>query len=81
MLARSDIAACEGKSVNVMDIGSALLEAEIPSSCIKVHMRLSQVVTGMFVHIDPKHGRFVEERGTSVGVLNKTFYGCVEVAA
>jgi hypothetical protein len=38
---------------------------------MKEHMRLSRVVTDMLVHIDPKHARFVEERGTSIVVLNK----------
>ncbi len=81
MLAIAAIAACEGISVTMMGIGVAFLNADITSTRIKVHMRLRRVVTYTLVHIDPKHARFVEERGTSVVVLDKTNYCCVEVVA
>jgi hypothetical protein len=44
-------------------------------------MRLSRVVTGMLVYVDPEHARFVEERGTPVVVLDKALYGCVDDVA
>ncbi len=81
VLAIAAIAACEGKSDTVMDIGGAFLNADITSTGIMVHMRLSRVVTGMLVQIDPKHTRFVKERGTSVVVLDKALYGHVEAVA
>jgi hypothetical protein len=64
-----------------MDIGGAFLNADITSTGIKVHMRLNRVLTDMLVQIDPKHARYVEDRGTSVVVLDKALYGCVEAAA
>ena len=81
VLAIAAIAACEGRSVTVMDIGGAFLNADITSTGIKVHMRLNRVLTDMLVQIDPKHARYVEDRGTSVVVLDKALYGCVEAAA
>ena len=35
----------------------------------------------MLVQIDPKHAHYVENRGTSVVVLDNALYGCVEAAA
>jgi hypothetical protein len=81
VLAIAAIAACEGRTVTVMDIGGAFLNADITSTGIKVHMRLNRVLTDMLVQIDPKHARYVEDRGTSVVVLDKALYGCVEAAA
>jgi hypothetical protein len=81
VLAVAAIAACESRLVTVMDIGGAFLNADITSTGIKVHMRLNQVLTDMLVQIDPKHARFVEDRGTSVVLLDKALYGCVEAAA
>jgi hypothetical protein len=81
VLAIAAIAACEGRSVTVMDIGGAFLNADITSTGIKLHMRLSRMVMDMLVQIDPKHARFVEEQSNSVVVLYKALYGCVEAAA
>ncbi len=44
-------------------------------------MRLSRMVTNILVQTDSRHARFVKERGTSVVVLDKALYGCVEAAA
>ena len=74
IVAVAEISACECKLVIVMDIGGAFLNADIRSTCIKVHMRLNQVLTDMPVQIDPKHAQFVEDRGTSVVLLDKTLY-------
>ncbi len=49
-----------------MDIGGAFLNADITSTRIKVHIRLNRVLTDMLVQIDPKHARYVEDRGTSI---------------
>ena len=81
VLTVATIAACEGRSVAIMDIGGAFLNADITSTGIKVHMRLNRVLTHMLVQIDPKHAQCVEGRGTSVVVLDKALYGCVEAAA
>jgi hypothetical protein len=81
VLAMVVIAACEGRSVTVMGIGGAFLNAEKTSTCIKVHTRLDRVLTDMIIKNDPEHARFVEDRGTSVVLLDKSLYGCVEAAA
>jgi len=81
VLAVASIAAREGRSVVVMDIGGAFLNADITSTGVKVHMRLDKVLTAMLVLVSPKHSQFVEEQGTSVVQLDKALYGCVEAAA
>ena len=65
----------------VMDIDGAFLNADITSTGIKVHMRLSKMLTAMLVLICPEHSKFVERQGTSVVQLDKALYGCVEAAA
>ena len=57
VLAIAAIAACEGRSVTVMDIGGAFLNADITSTGIKVHMRLNRVLTDLLVKIYPDHAR------------------------
>jgi hypothetical protein len=81
VFALAAIAAHEGRSTLVMDIGGAFLNADITDTGIKVHMRLNRTLTSMLVSIDPGHARFVEEHGTSVVELDKALYGCVEAAA
>ena len=44
----------------VMDIGDDFLNADITSTGIKVHMRLSKMLTFMLVIICPEHSKFVE---------------------
>jgi len=44
-------------------------------------MRLSRLVKELLIRIQPKHAHFVEERSTSVVMLDTTFYGCVEAVA
>jgi hypothetical protein len=56
----------------------AFLNADIASTCIKVHMRLHRVLTDMLDQFDPKHARFVEDRGTPIVFLDKALYGCIE---
>jgi hypothetical protein len=75
------IVAGEGRSVTVMDIGGAFLNADITGAGIKVHMRLNRVLTSILVQIDPDYVRLVEDRGTCVAELDKALYGCVEAAA
>ncbi len=65
----------------VMDIGGTFLNADITSTGIKVHVRLSKMLTAMLVIICPEHSKFMERQGTSVVQLDKALYGCVEAAA
>ena len=64
-----------------MNIGGAFLNAYITGTGIKVHMRLNRMLTAILVLIDPKLSGSVEEQGTSVVELDKTFYGYVEAVA
>jgi dihydroxyacetone kinase DhaKLM complex PTS-EIIA-like component DhaM len=66
VLAVISIAAREGRSIVVMDIGGAVLHADITSTIVKVHMILDKVLTAMLVLVSPKLSQFVEEQGTSV---------------
>ena len=43
-------------------------------------MRLNRVLTDMFVQIDLKLDRYVEDRGTSVLMVDTALYGCIEAA-
>lgn len=75
------IAAAEGRSVMVMDIGGAFLNADITSTGVMVHMRLDKLMSAMLVQISPDYQRYVEPNGTIVVQLDKALYGCVEAAA
>ena len=75
------IASFEERSATVMGIGGTLLNADITSTGIRVHMHLNRVLTDMVVLINPKHACFAEERGPSVIELDKALHGCVETAA
>jgi hypothetical protein len=65
------MAAFEGRSVTVIDIGGTFLNANITSTRMKVHMSLNRVLTAILVLIDPNHSQIAEERGTSVVELDK----------
>ena len=71
VMAIAAITARERRSIMVMDIGGAFLNADITSTSIKVHMRLSKMLTAMLVIICPEHSKFVEKQGTSVVQLDK----------
>jgi hypothetical protein len=72
------ITAREKRSIMVMDIGDDFLNADITSTGIKVHMRLSKMLTFMLVIICPEHSKFVERQGTSVVLCGKALYRYVE---
>ncbi len=65
----------------VMGIGGNFLNADITSTGIKVHMRLSKMLTAMLAIICPEHSKFVEKQGASVVQLDNALYGSVEAAA
>ncbi len=62
----ASIAAHERRSVVVMDIGGAFLNADITSTGVKVPMSLYKILTAMLVLISPKHSQIVEEQVISV---------------
>ena len=63
-----------------MDIGGAFLNADITCTGIKVHMRLSKMLTAILEIICPEHSKLVERQGTPVVQLDKVLYGCDEAA-
>ena len=81
VLAVAAIAAKEGRRVVTIDIGGAFLNAKMPDTGIKVHMRLDSMMTELLLKIDPSYAVFLEPRGTVVVELDKALYGCVEAAA
>jgi hypothetical protein len=75
------LAAQEGRSAAVMDIGGAFLNADIAPTGVKVHMRLDRIMTTMLLKLREDYQPFVEPNGTLVVELDKALYGCVEAAA
>ena len=75
------IAAHEGRKARVIDVGGAFLLADIKSTGILVHVRLSKIMAGILIKIDSSYIEFVEDDGTVVVELEKALYGCIEAAA
>lgn len=71
------VAAYEKRSVAVVDIGGAFLNADMGKT-VPVHMRLDKTMTGFLVKLDPSYSRFMDDRGGVTVVLVKALYGCVE---
>jgi hypothetical protein len=53
VLAVAAIAAAEGRSVVGLDIGGAFLNADMPATGVKVHMRLDRIMTTFLLDLDP----------------------------
>ena len=75
------IAASEGRTVVVIDIGGAFLNADMGPAGVVVHMRLDKVMTAMLIQIDPSYSQYVDENGAMVVGLDKALYGLVEASA
>ena len=75
------IAAKQERSVKVIDIGGAFLNASMEPTGVKVHMRLDRLMTSMMVAIWSGYAKFVETNGSMLVRLDKALYGCVEAAA
>jgi hypothetical protein len=73
------IAGAEGRSVMVIDIGGAYLNADMGTGII-VYMRLDKAMTTILLQIEPKYKPYVRPDGTMVVKLKKALYGCVEAA-
>ena len=65
----------------MIDIGGALLNADIAPTGVKVHMRLDRIMTQLIIEIDASYKQFVEADGSMVVQLDKALYGYVEAAA
>jgi hypothetical protein len=73
----ASIAAYEKRSVAVVDIAGAYLNARIEES-ITVHMRLDRTMSDSLITLDPTYQTFQDERGGLTVRLQKALYGCVE---
>ena len=80
VLALAAIAAAEGRTVVVTDIGGAFLNASMSATGVKVHMRLNATIAKLLIQLDPKYEKFVEPSGCIVVELDKALYGCVEAS-
>jgi hypothetical protein len=71
-------AAYENRSVGTVDITGAYLNANMGN--VKVHMRLDKRITDMLMSLDQSYNHYVNVDGTSVVLLDKLLYDCVEAA-
>ena len=74
------IAAYEGRNAAVIDIGWALLNADMEKDNT-VHMRLDPTMSGMLTELESTYKEYVDVKGNIVVRLDKALYGCVESAA
>jgi len=80
VFALAGLAAKEDRLIATVDIGGAYLNADMTASGVKVHMRLDPTMTKILVKIDPTFTEFVRDDGSSIVLLDKALYGCVESA-
>jgi hypothetical protein len=81
VLAVAAVAANEFRQVITVDIGGASLNAHMPATGVKVHMRLDKVMTQLLLKIDPSYESSLEQSGTVIVELDKALYGCIEAAS
>lgn len=74
------VAGHENRYISVIDISGAYLNANM-STGVKVHMRLDRTISSLLIGISPSYGRYIDNQGCIVVILNKALYGCVESAA
>lgn len=74
------IAAYEGRSAAVVDIGGAFLNAEMKTG-VDVHMRLDKTISDLMIKLDGGYERYRDSRGCITVLLDRALYGCVESAA
>jgi hypothetical protein len=70
------LAAHEGRSAAVVDIGGAFLNAEMKTG-VEVHMRLDATMSDLMVRLEGGYERFKDSRGCITVVLDRALYGCV----
>ena len=74
------VAAHEKRSVTVVDITGAYLNAEMGKE-VTVHMRLDRVISELITRLQPEYTEYLDHRGSIVVRLQRALYGCVESAA
>ena len=74
------IAAYERRSIAVVDISGAFLNADMTTG-LPVHMRLDRNMSNIMIKLAPRYSPFADHKGCIVVKLDKALYGCVESAA
>lgn len=74
------IAAYEKRSITVIDISEAYLNADMTTG-VEVHMRLDRNMSNMMIKLAPEYSEYTDHKGCVVVRLDKALYGCVESAA
>ena len=74
------LAARNGSAVATVDVPGAYLEAEMPTTSARVHMRLDRFLASTMVAIDRSYEKFLRRDGSMVVVLLRALYGCIESA-
>ena len=78
VLTIATLAAKENRAVGTVDFPSAFLNCEMPEDAEPVYMRLDVFSTMVMIEIDANFLPFVSKDGTSIVVLKRALYGCVE---
>ena len=81
LLTVASIAAAENRTILIIDIGGAFLNASMLPTGVTVYMRLNALMSSILVKIDPLYDKYLEADGTIVVGLDRALYGCVEAAA
>ena len=74
------IAAHENRTITVIDISGAFLNADMDTGPA-VHMRLDRNMSNIMIKLAPHYARYTDYNGCIVMKLDKQLYGCVESAA
>ena len=74
------VAAHDKRSVTVVDITGAYLNAEMGRE-VTVHMRLDRVISELMTRLQPAYAEYLDHRGSIVVRLQRALYGCMESAA
>ena len=63
-----------------LDVGGAFLNADMPDTGPKVHVRIDGPAAQILADMDPTHKAHLDERGTIIVQLRKALYGTVQAS-
>lgn len=78
----AQIAAKEGRYVMVGDVGTAYLNAKMPTADAekRIHMSIDPTTAAIIMRMDPEFSKFRTNEGGLIVRLDKALYGCIESA-
>ena len=78
----AQIAACEERFIMVGDVGTAYLDAKMPTDdpSKRIHMTIDPVIARIIITKEPSFQAFVTRDGGLLVALDKALYGCIESA-